>query len=118
MQPKLAINFVLTLNYVYFQGLDYEKDRERRLEIVVNNEAPYDLTSNVRGLSMNTATVVVKIRDQDEGPVFEPCEYILHIKECLPRGTVVGNYQARDPETENSEGMRYTFLSCVNLISR
>ncbi|KAJ6662139.1 hypothetical protein lerEdw1_012604 [Lerista edwardsae] len=93
------------------KGLDYEQVKERRLEIVVNNEAPYDPASNARGLSMNTATVIIKIRNQDEGPVFDPCEYILHIKECLPRGTVVGNYQARDPETENSEGMRYRIIN-------
>lgn len=112
----MVVTFILTLKYVYFQGLDYEKVRERRLEIVANNEVPYDPASNARGLSMNTATVIIKIRNEDEGPVFDPCEYILHIKECLPRGTVVGNYQARDPETENSEGMRYKFISLVNLI--
>ncbi|XP_053104476.1 desmocollin-1-like [Hemicordylus capensis] len=93
------------------KGLDYEITKERRLEITVDNEAPYALTSSSRGRSTNTATVVVRIRDQDEGPVFETCEYILHVKECLPSGTVVGNYLARDPETGNSEGISYRILN-------
>ncbi|XP_062986745.1 desmocollin-2-like [Elgaria multicarinata webbii] len=91
------------------KGLDYENTKERRLEIVVNNEAPYAPYS--RPLLTSMITVVIRIRDQDEGPVFEPSEYILNIKECLPGGTVVGSYQARDPETGNSGGLSYRIIN-------
>ncbi|XP_061453671.1 desmocollin-2-like isoform X2 [Rhineura floridana] len=93
------------------KGLDYEKTKERRLEIVVNNEAPYILAPNSRAISTSTCVVVVKVRDIDEGPVFDPCVYILNIKECLEAGTVVGQYLARDPETGNSEGIRYGIIN-------
>ncbi|KAJ6662135.1 hypothetical protein lerEdw1_012600 [Lerista edwardsae] len=93
------------------KGLDYERTRERRLEIVVNNEAPYFLAPNSRAISTSTCYVTVKIRDVDEGPIFDPYVYILNIKECLPAGTVVGRYLARDPETGNSEGIRYAILN-------
>uniref|UniRef100_A0ACB8FD79 Uncharacterized protein n=1 Tax=Sphaerodactylus townsendi TaxID=933632 RepID=A0ACB8FD79_9SAUR len=93
------------------KGLNYEKTKERRLEIVVNNEAPYVLAPHSRALSSSTATVVVRILDEDEGPEFDPCEYFLTIKESLPVGTVVGDYQARDPETGNSEGLSYRIIN-------
>ncbi|KAH0617756.1 hypothetical protein JD844_016309 [Phrynosoma platyrhinos] len=85
--------------------------KERRLEIVVNNEAPYAVAPSARAISTSMVTVVIRIRDQDEGPVFEPCEYVLYVKECLPSGTVVGNYQARDPETGNSGGLSYSIVN-------
>ncbi|XP_015270053.1 PREDICTED: desmocollin-1-like isoform X2 [Gekko japonicus] len=89
------------------KGLDYEKTKERRLEIIVNNEEPYVLPPNSRAVSQGSCVVVVKVQDVDEGPVFDPSVYILNIKECLPGGTVVGHYPARDPETGNSEDIRY-----------
>ncbi|KAL7984338.1 hypothetical protein Chor_002908, partial [Crotalus horridus] len=81
--------------------LDYEKSHERRLEITINNEAPYVPPPNSRVLPTSMVSIVIKIKDQDEGPVFEPCEYILYIKERLLVGTMVGNYHAIDPETGN-----------------
>lgn len=98
------------MNSIYFfQELDYEKSHERRLEIVINNEAPYVPPPNSRVLPTSMVSIVVKIKDQDEGPVFEPCEYILYIKERLLVGTMVGNYQAIDPETGNKH-LRYKII--------
>ncbi|KAF7246147.1 Desmocollin-1 [Varanus komodoensis] len=93
------------------KGLDYEKNKERKLEIVVNNESPYALAPNAKPITTTTCTVFVKVRDLDEGPEFEPCIYVLNIKECLPAGTVVGRYLARDPETRNSEDLRYQIIN-------
>ncbi|XP_066480522.1 desmocollin-1-like [Tiliqua scincoides] len=93
------------------KGLDYEKNRERRLEIVVNNEAPYVLGPNSRAISTSTCYVIVKVRDVDEGPIFNPPVYIINVKECLPAGTVVGRYLASDPESGNSMGIRYGILN-------
>ncbi|KAL7984337.1 hypothetical protein Chor_002907 [Crotalus horridus] len=92
------------------KGLDYEKTKERRLEIVVNNEVPYVLAPNSGPISTSTCVVVVKVRDVDEGPEFNPKIYILDIKECLKVGTVVGHYTASDPETGNSEDIRYRII--------
>ncbi|KAM3840426.1 desmocollin-2-like isoform 1-T1 [Vipera latastei] len=92
------------------KGLDYEKTKERRLEIVVNNEVPYVMAPNSGPISTSTCVVVVKVRDVDEGPEFNPKIYILDIKECLKAGTVVGHYSASDPETGNSEEIRYRII--------
>uniref|UniRef100_A0A8C5SQA9 Cadherin domain-containing protein n=1 Tax=Laticauda laticaudata TaxID=8630 RepID=A0A8C5SQA9_LATLA len=92
--------------------LDYEKSHERRLEIVVNNEAPYASLPNSRALPTSMVSIVVKIKDQDEGPVFESCEYILYINERMLVGTVVGNYQAMDPETGNKP-LRYKIIILI-----
>ncbi|ETE73990.1 Desmocollin-2 [Ophiophagus hannah] len=92
------------------KGLDYEKTKERRLEIVVNNEVPYVLAPNSGPISTSTCVVVVKVRDVDEGPEFHPKIYILDIKECLKAGSVVGHYSASDPETRNNEDIRYKII--------
>ncbi|KAG8133550.1 hypothetical protein E2320_011328 [Naja naja] len=92
------------------KGLDYEKTKERRLEIVVNNEVPYVLAPNSGPISTSTCVVVVKVRDVDEGPEFHPKIYILDIKECLKAGSVVGHYSASDPETGNNEDIRYKII--------
>lgn len=80
------------------------------MEIIVNNNEPYALAPNSRAPPQGSCVVVVKVQDEDEGPLFNPCVYILNIKECLPGGTVVGNYPAKDPETGNSEDIRYGIL--------
>uniref|UniRef100_A0ABM5GDD1 Desmocollin-1-like n=1 Tax=Pogona vitticeps TaxID=103695 RepID=A0ABM5GDD1_9SAUR len=110
-------NFYITVDentnvgcLILSKKLDYENTKERRLEIIVDNEATYVLPLNARAVSTSLITVVISVRDEDEGPVFEPCEYILNIKECLPSGTVVGNYEARDPETGSNRGLSYRII--------
>lgn len=76
----------------------------------MNNEVPYVLAPNSGPISTSTCVVVVKVRDVDEGPEFNPKIYILDIKECLKVGTEVGQYTASDPETGNSEDIRYCTL--------
>ncbi|XP_025024717.1 desmocollin-1-like, partial [Python bivittatus] len=93
------------------KGLDYEKSHERRLEIIINNEVPYVPPPNSRTLLTSVASIVVRIKDQDEGPVFESCEYIIYIKEHVLVGTVIGNYQAKDPETGNNEHLSYRIIN-------
>lgn len=94
------------------QGLDYETAKQRVLVIGVNNEAPYVLAPHSQQLSQSTCSVTVHVLDVDEGPVFKPCLLRLDVKECEDIGTAIGRYVAEDPETGNSEGIRYetTFL--------
>uniref|UniRef100_A0A8D0H3G7 Cadherin domain-containing protein n=1 Tax=Sphenodon punctatus TaxID=8508 RepID=A0A8D0H3G7_SPHPU len=93
------------------KGLDYETTKEVHLDIVVNNADPYAIAPNTRALSTSTCTVVVKVKDIDEGPVFNPCVYIINVNECEKPQTLVGRYHAQDPETGNSEGIRYGILN-------
>lgn len=39
--------------------------------------------------------------------MFKPCLLPLDVKECEDIGTAIGRYVAEDPETGNSEGIRY-----------
>lgn len=89
------------------QGLDYETAKQRVLVIGVNNEAPYVLAPHSQQLSQSTCSVTVHVLDVDEGPVFKPCLLRLDVKECEDIGTAIGRYVAEDPETGNSEGIRY-----------
>lgn len=89
------------------QGLDYESAKQRILVIAVNNEAPYMLAPHSQQLSQSTSSVTVHVQDLDEGPVFKPCQLRLDVKECEEIGTSIGRYLAEDPETGNSEGIRY-----------
>ncbi|XP_027530571.1 desmocollin-1-like isoform X4 [Neopelma chrysocephalum] len=89
------------------KGLDYESAKQRVLVIGVNNEAPYLLAPHSQQLSQSTCSVTVHVLDVDEGPVFKPCLLRLDVKECEDIGTAIGRYVAEDPETGNSEGIRY-----------
>ncbi|XP_027494727.1 desmocollin-1-like isoform X4 [Corapipo altera] len=89
------------------KGLDYESAKQRVLVIGVNNEAPYMLAPHSQQLSQSTCSVTVHVLDVDEGPVFKPCLLRLDVKECEDIGTAIGRYVAEDPETGNSEGIRY-----------
>ncbi|XP_055656828.1 desmocollin-1 [Falco peregrinus] len=89
------------------KGLDYESAKQRILVIAVNNEAPYMLAPHSQQLSQSTSSVTVHVLDVDEGPVFKPCHLRLDVKECEDIGTNIGRYIAEDPETGNSEGIRY-----------
>uniref|UniRef100_A0A663MI56 Cadherin domain-containing protein n=1 Tax=Athene cunicularia TaxID=194338 RepID=A0A663MI56_ATHCN len=89
------------------KGLDYESAKQRVLVIAVNNEAPYMLAPHSQQLSQSTSSVTVHVLDVDEGPVFKPCQLRLDVKECEEIGTSIGRYVAEDPETGNSEGIRY-----------
>ncbi|KAF2985199.1 hypothetical protein EK904_007513, partial [Melospiza melodia maxima] len=89
------------------KGLDYEAAKQRILVIGVNNEAPYLLAPHSQQLSQSTCSVTVHVLDVDEGPVFKPCLLRLDVKECEDIGTAIGRYVAEDPETGNSEGIRY-----------
>lgn len=47
--------------------------------------------------------------------MFKPCLLRLDVKECEDIGTAIGRYVAEDPETGNSEGIRYetTFFTGI-----
>lgn len=90
--------------------LDYEENRQVTLEIGVNNEAPFirDVASRIP--TMNRAMVTVQVRDQNEGPECKPPEQIVRIKENSAIGSKINGYKAYDPETKNSNGLRYKKL--------
>uniref|UniRef100_A0A663E7G6 Cadherin domain-containing protein n=1 Tax=Aquila chrysaetos chrysaetos TaxID=223781 RepID=A0A663E7G6_AQUCH len=97
------------------KGLDYESAKQRILVIAVNNEAPYMLAPHSQQLSQSTSSVTVHVQDLDEGPVFKPCQLRLDVKECEEIGTSIGRYLAEDPETGNSEGIRYETMLSTSL---
>ncbi|XP_055994238.1 desmocollin-3 isoform X1 [Sorex fumeus] len=89
--------------------LNYEENHQVMLEIGVINEAPF--TRDVlRTTTMNRASVTVHVRDQDEGPECSPAVQFVRIKENSEVGQKINVYKAYDPETKNSNGLRYKKL--------
>lgn len=86
--------------------LNYEERQQVTLQIGVVNEAPYSKEFSSKS-AMSTATVVVNIKDQDEGPECSPPVQIVKIKENAPVKTKINGYKAYDPETRSSSGIRY-----------
>lgn len=90
--------------------LNYEENHQVTLEIGVVNEAPF--TKDVlRTTTMNRAVVTVHVRDQDEGPECSPAVQYVRIKENEAAGLKTKGYKAYDPETKNSNGLRYKKLN-------
>lgn len=90
--------------------LDYEEQQRVTLEIGVVNEAPYTRQAGSKS-STSTATVTVNVKNQDEGPECIPQMQTVRIRENVPIGTRNDGYKAYDPETKNSNGIRYRKLS-------
>lgn len=92
------------------KALDYEEQQQVTLQIGVVNEAPYTREASSKS-PMSTATVTVKVTNQDEGPECIPPTQTVRIRENVPVGTRNDGYKAYDPETRNSNGIRYRKLS-------
>ncbi|XP_055994175.1 desmocollin-2 isoform X2 [Sorex fumeus] len=90
--------------------LNYEERQQVSLQIGVVNEAPYSKETGSRP-PMNTATVTINVRDQDEGPECVPPLQTTRIKENSPAGTRSNGYRAYDPETKSSNDIRYKKLT-------
>ncbi|XP_058532875.1 desmocollin-3 isoform X2 [Ochotona princeps] len=90
--------------------LNYEEDHQVVLEIGVSNEEPFTRDFAARVPTMNRALVTVHIRDQDEGPECSPLTQYVRIKENSAVGSKTNGYKAYDPETRNSNGLRYKIL--------
>lgn len=73
------------------------------------------LAPHSQQLSQSTSSVIVHVLDVDEGPVFKPCLLHIDVKECEDIGTAIGRYVAEDPETGNSEGIRYEKMLLTSL---
>ncbi|XP_067887231.1 desmocollin 2-like protein isoform X2 [Heterodontus francisci] len=82
--------------------LDAEATPSIPLEIAVENEVPL-----IGSSSRQTASVIVNVKDVDEGPEFNPRVKQLWTKENVAIGTVLGSYTAKDPETKSSDGISY-----------
>lgn len=86
---------------MFFQPLDYETNKNVKLEILARNEAELNGTT----AQWQSAPVDVAVTDVDEGPEFIPPTVRFTIKENLPNGTLIGTYSAIDPETKKSDGI-------------
>ncbi|KAA0708768.1 Desmocollin-3 Precursor [Triplophysa tibetana] len=86
---------------------DREKTPVVKLEVTARNEAPLVRTSD----TWQSVPVELTVEDEDEGPEFSPTILYLNVKENLPNGTVIGTYKALDPESKNSNGIKYYKLS-------
>ncbi|XP_021562321.1 desmocollin-1 [Carlito syrichta] len=87
--------------------LNYEVNRQVVLQVGVLNEAQFSKAANSQTPKMCTTTVTVKIKDSDEGPECQPPVKVIQSKDGLPAGEELLGYKALDPDTRNSEGLRY-----------
>ncbi|XP_076991842.1 desmocollin-3 isoform X2 [Tamandua tetradactyla] len=90
--------------------LNYEENQQVILEIGVCNEAPFTRDVATGLITMNRALVTVYVKDQDEGPDCSPSVQHMWIKENTLVGTKINNYNAYDPDTKSSSGLRYKKL--------
>ncbi|XP_008259392.2 desmocollin-3 isoform X1 [Oryctolagus cuniculus] len=91
--------------------LNYEENHQVVLELGVSNEDPFARDFASRVPTMNRALVTIHVRDQDEGPECNPPAQYVRIKENSAVGSKINGYKAYDPETRNSNGLRYKKLN-------
>lgn len=88
------------------KALNYEERQQVTLQIGVVNEASYSKDFSSKS-AISTATVIINVKDQDEGPECIPPVQIVRIKENAPVKTKISGYKAYDPETRSSNGISY-----------
>ncbi|MFT7809618.1 desmocollin-2 [Arapaima gigas] len=86
---------------------DYEKTKKVNLEVMAQNVANLEGTSD----TWASVPVTVNVTDVDEGPEFFPQNLYVIVKENVANGTVIATYTAKDPETQSSKGIRYYEVS-------
>lgn len=82
------------------KGLDFEKNSKHTLLIAVENEVPF-----ATALPTATATVVVKVEDVNEAPIFDPLEKLVSKREDLVPDSDVVQYTASDPDTARKQNI-------------
>ncbi|XP_074195833.1 desmocollin-2 [Rhinolophus sinicus] len=105
MHPTTGV-ITTTSSQLDREPLNYEERQQVTLQIGVVNEAPYSKEFSSK-VAMSTATVIVNVEDQDEGPECSPPVQTVRIKENAPVKTKIDGYKAYDPETRSSNGIRY-----------
>lgn len=83
------------------QGLDFEKSSKHTLLIAVENEVPFAVA-----LPTATATVVVKVEDVNEAPIFDPLQKQVSKREDLAVGSDLVQYTASDPDTARQQTVK------------
>ncbi|XP_019963162.2 desmocollin 2-like protein isoform X1 [Paralichthys olivaceus] len=83
--------------------LNYEKNKNVKLEIMARNEAELSGTK----AQWMSIPVDVAVTNVDEGPEFTAPTIHFTVKENQPNGTLIGIYKAMDPETKSSSGIKY-----------
>uniref|UniRef100_A0A674N308 Cadherin domain-containing protein n=1 Tax=Takifugu rubripes TaxID=31033 RepID=A0A674N308_TAKRU len=87
------------------KGLDFEKNNKHTLLVAVENEVPFALP-----LPTATATVVVKVEDVNEAPIFDPLEKLVSKREDLAVDSDVVQYTASDPDTACNQNVTYRII--------
>lgn len=82
------------------KGLDFEKNNKHTLLVAVENEVPFAVA-----LPTSTTTVVVKVEDVNEAPIFDPLEKLVSKREDLAVDSDVVQYTASDPDTARNQNV-------------
>ncbi|KAM3922339.1 cadherin-like protein 26 [Leptodactylus fuscus] len=103
-------NYNLTTDPVTNEGilsiikpLDFERTVTKTLDISVENEEPFfSCQSNKlrmdRTVARSNVTVIISVIDSNDAPVFSPAIKTIREKEGLKPGTVLGTFNATDPD--------------------
>ncbi|XP_027702836.1 desmocollin-1-like isoform X1 [Vombatus ursinus] len=90
--------------------LDYEAAHQIILQVGVVNEAEFSKGTSSRGITTCTTSVIVNVKDTDEGPECQPPVTVISSKDGMVAGKEIRGYTARDPETHSNEGLMYQKL--------
>lgn len=82
------------------KGLDFEKNNKHTLLVAVENEVPF-----ATALPTATATIVVKVQDVNEAPIFDPLTKLVSKPEDLAVDSDVVQYTASDPDTARKQNV-------------
>ncbi|XP_048464387.1 cadherin-like protein 26 [Rhincodon typus] len=91
--------------------LNYEGGSKRQLKILVENEEPFstckEMTDEQKAEALDSAYVVINVRDTNDAPVIDPSEVTVHLLEGQKANVILVKFNATDPDKYNLNKIRF-----------
>lgn len=96
------------------QPIDYETSRTYVLTVEARNEVP--LARGIHYPHMSTATVSIRVVDENESPYFEPNPKLVKLEEGMMPESALTVFTAQDPDRFMRQKITYVCFSLFYLL--
>lgn len=96
------------------QPIDYETSRTYVLTVEARNEVP--LARGIHYPHMSTATVSIRVMDENESPYFEPNPKLVKLEEGMMPESALTVFTAQDPDRFMRQKITYVCFGLFDLL--
>lgn len=93
------------------QPIDYETSRTYVLTVEAKNEVP--LARGIHYPHLSTATVSIRVMDENESPYFEPNPKLIKLEEGMMPESALTVFTAQDPDRFMRQKITYVSIFAI-----